>query len=87
MDSPTPIPFPLAPEWVDREEARAIAEVDAAIGLVLAGAAVRVHLTGLGLADVIAVPGAARAQQAGVAFRIERDRPSGPATITVGPLD
>ncbi len=63
-----------------------LAEVDAAIALVVGRAAVRVRLTGLVRADAIAATAAAHAQSAGVRFRLDRNASSGPATITVGPI-
>jgi hypothetical protein len=86
MDT-TPIAFPHAREPSAEDRDRAIAEIDAAIELVLSRMAVRVRLTGIAFADLVAGPAAAHAQEAHVGFRIERDRPTGPTTVTVGPLD
>jgi hypothetical protein len=69
-----------AQELVDR----AIAEIDGAIALVITGAARTVQLYGLPGAEYAAAIGAARAQEAGVAFRIEHDRRAG-VTVVVGP--
>src|SRR5689334_11565244 len=66
---------------------RAILEIDAAIALVRAGAARRVRVTGLPLADDVAGIGLARAVEAGVRFALERLEPAGAATVTVGPLE
>lgn len=57
-------------------------EVDAAIGMVVRGAAVRVRLVGLHDPDAIASIALARAQVAGVEFRVERD---GATRFTLGP--
>jgi len=64
---------------------RALSEVDAAIAMVMAGVAVSVRLCNLAGADDAAFDAAARAQAAGVAFSLLRDRPSAP-TMIVGPL-
>lgn len=79
MDRFRPGPFPLpADEAIDR----AIAEIDAAIELVLTGAARKVTLAGMpGLAGAAGV-GAARAQDAAVAFRVSPGRPD---TVIIGP--
>jgi hypothetical protein len=79
VDTFTPGPFPLPS---DDPIERAIAEIDAAIELVLDGAATRVTLTALpGLADA-AGAGAARAQAASVGFRLA---PGEPDTVVIGP--
>jgi hypothetical protein len=62
----------------------AIGEVDAAIALVVSGAARRVRLVGVAAAAEAAPTGAARAQAAGVEFRISRGA-TGLPTIEVGP--
>jgi hypothetical protein len=79
MDRFRPRPFPTpAVDAVDR----AIIEIDAAIELVLAGAARSVTLTGMpGLAAAAGV-GAARAQDAAVGFRLAPNRPD---TVVIGP--
>jgi hypothetical protein len=60
-------------------------EVDVAIEMVARGAAVRVRLVGLNGADEIAPIALARAQEAGVAFRVDH---AGTATrLTFGPSD
>lgn len=61
-----------------------IAEVEAAIALVTAGAAVRVRLACLPAPLAVAGPGLALAQAAGVAFQVTRSE-SGAVTIDVGP--
>jgi hypothetical protein len=63
---------------------RALSEVDAAIGMVVLGAAVSVRLSNLPGAEDAAFDAAARAQAAGVAFSLLRDRPGWP-TMIVGP--
>ncbi len=64
---------------------RALTEVDAAIALVVRGAAVSVRLCNLAGAEEAAFDATARAQAAGVAFSLQRDRP-GSTTMIVGPL-
>jgi hypothetical protein len=60
-------------------------EVDIAIELVARGQAVRVRLVGLNSADKIAPIALARAQEAGIAFRVDHD---GAATrLTFGLTD
>jgi hypothetical protein len=61
-----------------------IAEVDAAIGLVERGAAVRVRLVDLPHALIVAGQALARAQAAGITFRVDR-RGSGHVTLEIGP--
>ena len=63
---------------------RDLLEGQAAIELVACGAAVRVHLHGFPYAGRVAATLAAAAQQAGVAFRLERN-PTGTSAIVVGP--
>ena len=64
----------------------AMVEVEAAIAMVVAGAAVRIRLCNLAGAADVAFDGAARAQAAGVAFRLQHDGPDS-VTIVVGPRD
>lgn len=59
-------------------------EVDAAIAMVVGGVAVSVRLCNLTGAEAAAFDAAARAQVAGVAFSLQRDRPNS-TTIIVGP--
>jgi hypothetical protein len=82
MESVAPIRFPLA---TNAAEDVALNEVDVAIAMVRAGAAVRVRLAGIGIAIAEDVAGiaAARAAEAGVRFAVERS--PGAATFTVGP--
>ena len=63
---------------------RALTEVDAAIAIVVRGIAVTVRLCNLAAVDEAAFDAAARAQSAGVAFSLDRDR-SGSTTMIVGP--
>ena len=62
----------------------ALAEVDAAIALVLSGLAVTVRLCNLAVAEDVAFDAAARAQTAGVGFSLRRDGARRP-TLVVGP--
>jgi hypothetical protein len=81
MDPTTLLPFPNASiepiEWD-------LAEIDAAIGLVELGIATRVRLVGLLRPEGVAAAGLARAQEAKVGFRLDRN-PEGNAAITLGP--
>ena len=86
MEHRDPIPFPRAVEPTDEELETALAEVDAAIDLIGAGAAVRIRLIGFALADSIAGIAAAHAQLAGVAFQLDRPDVAGAMAIIVGPL-
>jgi hypothetical protein len=63
---------------------RTLTEVDAAIALVVVGAAVTVRLCNLALAEDAAFDAAARAQAAGVEFSLIRDGSRRP-TLVVGP--
>ena len=81
MDSPTPVPFPLASlDPLDHD----LAEIDAAIHLVAAGIAIRIQLVGLIRPDAVAPTGLAHAQRSGVAFGLDR-RGEAPYAVTVGP--
>ncbi len=62
---------------------RGVLDVDAAIELVLQGAAVRVRLTGLPHAGDLAEIGLAHAQAVDLAFCAERDAMG--LTLTIGP--
>ena len=68
----------------DDELERALSEVDAAIAMVALGVAVSVRLSNLAGAEDAAFDAAARAQSAGVAFSLLRERPTMPIII-VGP--
>jgi hypothetical protein len=84
METIVPFPPASAQEAAEAEEA-ALTEVEAAIALVLGHVAIRVRLAGLRVAEAIAGAAAARAQAAGVGFRLDRYEPSGPPMITIGP--
>lgn len=66
---------------------QAIAEIDAAIALVSAGAARRVRLTAIPFLEAAAATGLARATAASMQFAFERGDRSGVATVTVGPIE
>jgi hypothetical protein len=68
----------------DDDLERALGEVDAAIAMVALGVAVSVRLSNLAGAEEAAFDAAARAQSAGVAFTLLRERPTMP-TMIVGP--
>ena len=83
MEPPTILPFPHAPpDPIERD----LTEIDAAIALVAVGSATRVHLVGLLRPERAAAVGLAHAQQANVAFSVDRD-PQGRTTVVVGPRD
>ncbi|MFL5640815.1 MAG: hypothetical protein ACJ77O_03990 [Chloroflexota bacterium] len=63
---------------------RDLAEVDAAIELILSGLATRIRLVGLLRPDGVAPIGLAHAQAAGLAFEVDRGQ-EGAAVLTVGP--
>ena len=63
---------------------RALLEVDAAITLVLAGIAVTITLCCFDGAESAAFTGAAWAQAAGVAFRLQH-MPPAPVVLVIGP--
>ncbi|HET7169162.1 MAG TPA: hypothetical protein VFI69_08150 [Candidatus Limnocylindrales bacterium] len=62
---------------------RGLLDIDAAIELVVRGAAVRVRLTGMPEAGDLASIGLARAQAVDLGFSAERD--AGGLTLTIGP--
>jgi hypothetical protein len=74
----------LAGARSDDDLERALSEVDAAIAMVALGLAVSVRLSNLAGAEEAAFDAAARAQAAGVAFSLLRERPTLP-TMIVGP--
>ena len=86
MEDIEPTPFPRALEPTDEDVERALSQIDAAIALVVRGAAVRIRLIGFPLVDVLAGLGAAHAQLAGVGFQIDRLAPTAAAAMIVGPL-
>jgi hypothetical protein len=81
---PNPVlPFPLAStERLERD----LDEIDAAIAMVVTGAATRIRLIGLTGAADAAAQGLARAQLAGVVFAIDRTADREPAII-IGPIE
>jgi hypothetical protein len=81
MDRSEPIPFPGG--GAEQLE-RTLAEIDGAIELVVRAGAHTVYLTGLPRIDQAAPLGAARAQRAGVQFRVEGDAGT-TLTVIVGP--
>ncbi len=88
MDSSALIEFPRDLQHADPDEvgAASLAEIDAAIALVVGRVARRVRLASLPFVDDIAGIGLARARTAGVAFTVERAERAGVRTVTVGPL-
>ena len=80
MDPITHLPSRATLDPLDRE----LAEIDAAIGLVVAGAATRVRLVGLVRPESLAAVGLARSQAAAVRFEIDRGA-GGAMTLTLGP--
>jgi hypothetical protein len=82
MEPLAPIPFPPA---ADAAEDVALNEVEVAIAMVRAGAAVRVRVAGIAtsIAEAVAGIAAAHAGMAGVRFAVERS--AGAVTFTVGP--
>ena len=81
MDATTLHPFPRASgDPLERD----LSEIEAAIDLVARGAATRVRLVGLTRPEGAAPTGLARAQEANVAFRLDRG-PSGAVSVTLGP--
>jgi len=84
MDSPI-ILRPRGAEDLTDADAPALAEIDAAIAMVVNGHATRVRLTALPFVGRVAGIGAARAQAAGVMFHLEGVDRSGVLTVTVGP--
>lgn len=61
-----------------------LVEIEAAIDLVVRGLATRVRLVGLTRPEGAAATGLVRAQEAHVAFRLERS-PAGAVSVTLGP--
>jgi hypothetical protein len=61
---------------------RDLREVDTAIAMIASGAAVRVRLIGLHVPDEVAAVALARAQAAGIGFRVDR---LGSTRLTFGP--
>ena len=86
MDSPITL-FPRDGEEATDADAPALVEIDAAIAMVVNGHATRVRLTALPFVGRVTGMGAAHAQAAGVAFRIEGADRTGVLTVTVGPRE
>ena len=89
MDSSAVITFPSEHASGDDPAelgSTALAEIDAAIALVVGHAARRVRLTGWPFVELVAAAGLARAQAAGVAFAVERADRAGVVTVSVGPM-
>jgi hypothetical protein len=84
VDNPITL-FPAGAEEMTDADAPALVEIDAAIALVVNGHATRVRLTALPFVGRVAGIGAAHAQAAGVAFRIEGADRTDVLTVTVGP--
>ena len=78
MDRPDLSVLPSAEDLVDVD----LREVDTAIAMISRGAAVRVRLVGLHAPDEVAPVALARAQAAGIGFRVER---LGSIGLTFGP--
>ena len=88
MDSPTVIAFPRSdPGAISPDDlgAAALAEIDAAIALVVGHAARRVRLTAVPFVETVAAVGLAHARAAGLAFEFERPERAGVVTVTIGP--
>lgn len=66
--------------------ARALLEVEAAIAMVVSGAARRVRLTALPFVESVASVALARASSASVGFAFERAERAGVCTVTIGPV-
>jgi hypothetical protein len=76
------IPFRAAPSSAAERD---LVEIDAAIALVVEGHARRVRLVGLADPEAVAPVGLARAQVAGVGFRMVSN--GDPAVLTFGPRE
>jgi hypothetical protein len=87
MAQSTVIAFPLADCDDELAGADAIREVDAAIALVVGGAAHRVRLAGVPFMNVVARTALGHARAAGLCVRLEPTEREGVATATIGPLD
>ena len=86
MDNAHVIDFPRPDATpVGREEVAALAEIDAAIALVVGHAARRVRLTAVPCIETVAATGLAHAHAAGLAFAFERTERTGVVTVTIGP--
>jgi len=83
MDRPRPTPLPLlrvepVAEWAENE-------LMAAIALVAEGGARRITIANVEVTDDLAGHGAVLAQQAGVAFAVDRDPVTGRRALRIGP--
>lgn len=92
MDSARVIAFPRpgsdgAETGSDDAGTIALAEIDAAIALVVGHVARRVRLTALPFVETVAAVGLAHATAAGLGFRFERPDRVGVATVTVETLE
>ena len=67
--------------------AAALVEIDAAIAMVVGGAAGRIRLVAVPFIESVAAVGLARARAAGVRFAFERGERAGSSTVTIGPLE
>jgi hypothetical protein len=81
-----PIPFGRTPDVPDDSATLELAEIDAAIGMVVGGVARRICLVALAHPESIAAVALARAQAADVGFHLDRD-PGGAVRLTFGPTD
>lgn len=79
-----PIQFGRSPDVPDDHATVELAEIDAAIGMVVAGLARRICLVALAHPEAIAAVALARAQAADVGFHLDRD-PGGAVRLTFGP--
>ena len=75
------------PSGLDEAGSAALAEIDAAIALVLVQAARRVRLTAIPFIESISSVGLAHARAAGLAFALERGERAGVVTVTIGPAE
>ena len=83
MDRPRPIPLSVvtvepAAEWAENE-------LMAAIALVAEGGARRITIANVEVTDELAGHGAMAAQQAGIAFAVDRDPITGRRALRIGP--
>lgn len=88
VDSPALIEFPRDRQATDPDQigSASLAEIDAAIALVVGHVARRVRLAALPFAEDVAGIGLARACAAGVEFTLEPPERAGVRSVTVGPL-
>ena len=79
------ITHPLSASSAPEAHERALREIQVAIAMVVAGAAVSITLACLVGAETVAFTGAAWAQAAGVAFHVRRDAADA-VVLVVGPI-